>query len=105
MGFQHGMSRGEEHKLYRSPSTVRFAVRGGFEGYDTALELTLAACEQLGIEITSEPTGLGEYVVAFDGEEGEGWEYSVDGREPGVSSESKPLDASSRVHWYPAEAR
>lgn len=95
--------RGTQIVSFTIDGEVRSA--GGFEGYDTALELTLAACDQLGIEITSEPTGLGEYVVAFDGEEGDGWEYSVDGREPGLSSESKLLDASSRVHWYPAEAR
>lgn len=96
---------------WRGTQIVSFTIdgelrsAGGFEGYDTALELTLAACEELGIEISSESTSLGEYVLAFDGEKGDGWEYSVDGQTPGVSSESKTLDASSRVHWYPVEAR
>jgi len=78
---------------------------GGFENYTNVFELTEAACDELDLEIQSESTSMGQYILAFENETGEGWEYTVDGRLASVSSDLKPLDSSSRVHWYPVEAR
>ncbi|MFB1005657.1 MAG: PQQ-binding-like beta-propeller repeat protein [Candidatus Poseidoniaceae archaeon] len=78
---------------------------GGLEGYTNAYELTIAACEELGLEIRVESTSLGIYVVAFEGVTGEGWEYTVDGRLATLAADSAMLDAASIVQWYPVEAR
>ena len=78
---------------------------GGLEGYTNAYELTMAACEELGLEIRVESTSLGIYVVAFEGVTGEGWEYTVDGRLATLAADSAMLDAASIVQWYPVEAR
>jgi hypothetical protein len=78
---------------------------GGLEGHDNALDLTMAACQELGLEITTEATGMGTYVVAFNEVTGEGWEYTVDGRFASVAADFTVTDASSIVQWHPVEAR
>jgi len=78
---------------------------GGLSGYSNAFELTLAACEQLGIEMEYEMTGMGTYVLSFNGEIGEGWEYTVDGRLAMLASDVSPIDSASIVQWTPVEAR
>ena len=78
---------------------------GGLSGYSNAFDLTLAACEQLGIEMEYEMTGMGTYVLSFNGEIGEGWEYTVDGRLAMLASDVSPIDSASIVQWTPVEAR
>jgi hypothetical protein len=78
---------------------------GGFEGYTNALDLTLAACEELGVEIETESTRIGTYVLSFDGETGEGWEYTLDGRLATLASDYSTIDSSTRVEWSPVETR
>ena len=78
---------------------------GGLSGHENAFELTQAACEELGIEIEYEMTGLGTYVLSFDGETGEGWEYTVDGRMAMLASDISPVDSAAIVQWAPVETR
>jgi hypothetical protein len=78
---------------------------GGFEGYTNALDLTLAACEELGVEIETEATQIGTYVLSFDGETGEGWEYTLDGRLATLASDYSTIDSTTRVEWSPVETR
>jgi hypothetical protein len=78
---------------------------GGLSGYSNAFELTQAACDELGIETEYELTGMGTYVLSFNGEIGEGWEYTVDGRLAMVASDVLPIDSASIVQWAPVEAR
>ena len=78
---------------------------GGFEGYTNALDLTLAACEELGVEIETDATRIGTYVLSFDGETGEGWEYTLDGRLATLASDYSTIDSTTRVEWSPVESR
>ena len=78
---------------------------GGLEGHDNALDLTMAACQELGLEVRTEATGMGTYVVAFNEVTGEGWEYTVDGRFASVAADFTVTDASSIVQWHPVEVR
>jgi hypothetical protein len=80
-------------------------VLGGFEGYTNAFDLTVAASNALGIEMASESTGIGAYVVSFDGQKGDGWEYTVDGTTATLASDFSTLDSGSIVRWSPVEAR
>lgn len=78
---------------------------GGLEGYSNALELTIAACEELGLELQTERTEMGTYVVAFNGVTGEGWEYTIDGRLAPVAADYSNIDSTSRVQWYTVDTR
>jgi hypothetical protein len=78
---------------------------GGLEGYSNALELTIAACEELGLEPQTERTEMGTYLVAFNGVTGEGWEYTIDGRLAPVAADYSNIDSTSRVQWYTVDTR
>lgn len=78
---------------------------GGLEGYTNALDLTIAACEELGLEVQTEGTEMGTYVVAFNAITGEGWEYTIDGRLASVAADYSSIDSNSRVQWHPVDAR
>lgn len=78
---------------------------GGLSGHSNAFELTLAACEELGVEIEYEMTGMGTYVLSFNGVTGEGWEYTVDGRLATLAADASTIDSVAIVQWAPVEAR
>ena len=74
-------------------------IAGGLVGYETALDLTLAAANQTSWEVDVESTELGSYVVSINGEEGSGWEYFLNGERAGQSSDRQTVSDSIVLHW------
>ena len=74
-------------------------VVGGLNGYQTALDLTLAAADEASWEVNVESTELGSYVVSINGEEGSGWEYFLNGERAGQSSDRQTVSDSIILHW------
>lgn len=74
-------------------------VIGGLDGYETALDLTLAAADEASWEVNVESTELGSYVVSINGEEGSGWEYFLNGERAGQSSDRQSVSDSIVLHW------
>ena len=76
-------------------------VIGGLESQDTVYELTLVACEALGITTEIEQQYLGAYLVSFNGSVGDGWEFTTDGKWIPVGMTEAQLNEDSIVEWRP----
>ena len=74
-------------------------VIGGLLGYETALELTLAAANEAEWKVEVDSIELGSYVVSINGENGSGWEYFLDGERAGQSSDRQTISDSTVLHW------
>ena len=66
---------------------------------DNALEASLEAANQQGLDIEVIESNLGKYVVSIGGIAGEGWEYTVNGQPGVVSAEFSDLESDSIVVW------
>lgn len=76
-------------------------VIGGLEPQDSVYELTVLACEELGITTQIEQQYLGAYLVSFNGLVGDGWEFTIDGNWSPVGMADAELDDTSIVEWRP----
>ena len=74
-------------------------VSGGHVNNDNALELTYQASESLSVSIEDTDTSIGKYIESFNGIQGEGWIFFIDGSEAMVSAEYAEIDSDSIVHW------
>ncbi|CAI8304002.1 MAG: Outer membrane protein assembly factor BamB [Candidatus Poseidoniaceae archaeon] len=77
-------------------------VIGGLEPQDSVYELTLSACNSLGISTEIEQQYLGAYLVSFNGTVGDGWEFTIDGRRSSVGMVDAKISEDSIVEWRPA---
>ena len=75
---------------------------GGLDGHENVEQLTESAAIQLGIQIEKETFSLGEMIVSFNGQELEGWEFTVDGERSQVVISSAEVGQASVVRWSPA---
>ena len=75
---------------------------GGLEGYENVDQLTEAAALELDIQIEKETYSLGEMIVSFNGEELDGWEFTIDGERSQVGISSAEVEQASVVRWSPA---
>lgn len=75
---------------------------GGLERQQTVYDLTMIACDELGIETEIEQQYLGAYLVSFNGSVGDGWEFTLDGSRSQVGMTESQLNAGSIVEWRPA---
>ena len=75
---------------------------GGFEGYQNVEEFTDAGAADLGITISKESYDFGVWITSFNGESGEGWEFTIDGKRSSVGISSAEIDEHSVVRWSPA---
>ena len=75
---------------------------GGLEPQQTVYDLTMIACDELGIEIEIEQQYLGAYLVSFNGSVGDGWEFTLDGSRSQVGMTEAQLNDMSIVEWRPA---
>ena len=66
---------------------------------DYALELTYQASESLSVSVEDTDTSIGKYIESFNGVQGEGWIFFVDGSEAMVSAEYAEINSDSIVHW------
>ena len=76
-------------------------VIGGLETQNTVFELTVLACDSLGISNEIEQQYLGAYLVSFNGSMGDGWEFTVDGNRVPVGMTEAELNDDSIVEWRP----
>ena len=75
---------------------------GGLEPQDSVYELTLLACEYLGISTEIEQQYLGAYLVSFNETVGDGWEFTIDGNRVPLGMADAQLNGDSIVEWRPA---
>ena len=77
-------------------------MMGGYSGYENVLQLTTQAAFDLNITISSQQSEIGTYVTSFNGHQGQGWEFFVDGSRGALSSENVVIEENTIVHWIPA---
>ena len=77
-------------------------VIGGLNGYSNVYELTQAASESLGISTEYEDQYLGLYLLSFNGTEGDGWEFTLDGARSNTGIIDTAIDSDSILRWRPA---
>ena len=68
---------------------------GGLSGYENVDDLTDAAAGELGIDIEKKSYSLGEMVVSINGQELEGWEFTIDGERTQVGISSAEVEEDS----------
>jgi hypothetical protein len=77
-------------------------MMGGYSGYENVLQLTTQAAFDLNITISSQQSDIGTYVTSFNGHQGQGWEFFVDGSRGALSAENVVIEENAIVHWIPA---
>ena len=77
-------------------------VIGGLSGYSNVYELTQAASLSLGISTQYEDQYLGLYLLSFNGTEGDGWEFTLDGARSNTGIVDTAIDSDSILRWRPA---
>ena len=77
-------------------------VIGGLSGYSNVYELTQAATLSLGISTEYEDQYLGLYLLSFNGTEGDGWEFTIDGSRSNTGIVDTTIDSDSILRWRPA---
>ena len=77
-------------------------VVGGLEGYQTVEEITDFVTEEKGITVEKETYNFGSWIISFDGQSGEGWEFTIDGVRSNVGMSESKIDEDSVVRWLPA---
>ena len=75
---------------------------GGLDGHENVEQLTESAAIQLGIQIEKETYSLGEMIVSFNGQELDGWEFTIDGERSQVGISSAEVGQASVLRWSPA---
>ena len=77
-------------------------VIGGLEGHENVEQLTDSAAIQLGITIEKQTYSIGDMIVSFNGEELEGWEFTIDGERSPLGISASEVSEASVVRWSPA---
>ena len=77
-------------------------VVGGYEDFETVEAFTDAAASDLDITITKESYDFGSWITSFNDHEGEGWEFTIDGKRSSVGIGEAELTEDSVVRWLPA---
>ncbi|MCH1443774.1 MAG: PQQ-binding-like beta-propeller repeat protein [Candidatus Poseidoniaceae archaeon] len=77
-------------------------VIGGLSGHSNVYELTQAATLSLGISTEYEDQYLGLYLLSFNGTEGDGWEFTIDGSRSNTGIVDTTIDSDSILRWRPA---
>jgi len=74
-------------------------VVGGFAGYDTVETFTDAAAADLDITLVKESYDFGAWITSFNGHDGQGWEFTIDGKRSSVGISEAELSEDSVVRW------
>jgi|TARA_B110000881_G_scaffold87510_1_gene76681 outer membrane protein assembly factor BamB len=72
---------------------------GGFTGHDTVEDFTDAAAADLDIAMVKESYDFGAWITSFNGHDGEGWEFTIDGKRSSVGISEAELGEDSVVRW------
>ncbi len=75
---------------------------GGFSDYEDVEQFTDAAAQDLNITITKESYDFGTWITSFNNHQGEGWEFTIDGKRSPVGITEAELEEDSVVRWSPA---
>ena len=93
---------------WKGTQVISFELEGGsiaigdIGTYSTVSEATIAAAEELEIDLVIEETNLGNYLVSIGGYQGDGWEFFVDGNRGLYSIDDVELGENSVLVWRPA---
>ena len=71
----------------------------GLEGFENVEAITDFAANQESIIVEKETHEFGTWIKSFNGEEGNGWEFYIDGKRSMVSIIEADLDSTSVVEW------
>lgn len=75
---------------------------GGFSGFENVEQFTDSAAADLNITVTKESYDFGSWITSFNDHEGEGWEFTIDGKRSSVGISESELAQDSVVRWSPA---
>ena len=75
-------------------------VVGGLLGHQTVWDLTQAAAKEHNLSIDTESTGLGLYLVAIEGVEGTGWEYTINNQRGVFAVDDAEVSSSLVLRWH-----
>lgn len=75
---------------------------GGFSGFENVESFTDAAAADSNITVSKESYDFGVWITSFNGESGEGWEFTIDGKRSSVGISVADIDEDSVVRWSPA---
>ena len=74
-------------------------VVGGLTGHNNVQSLTQAAADEQGWTIDIKLTSLGPYFVGFNGTQGAGWEYFVNGERGVAAIDAAQVESSVVLTW------
>ena len=77
-------------------------VIGGFSDYENVEEFTDVAAQDLNITIVKESYDFGTWITSFNNHQGDGWEFTIDGKRSSVGISEAELEEDSVVRWSPA---
>jgi hypothetical protein len=77
-------------------------LQGGLSGYSTVEEITSFVAGQNQIIIDTETYDFGSWVVSFDGQFKDSWEFTIDGKRSSVGYSQATIEQDSVVRWKPA---
>ena len=77
-------------------------LQGGLSGYSTVEEITSFVAGQNQIIIDTETYDFGSWVVSFDGQFKDSWEFTIDGKRSSVGFSQATIEQDSVVRWKPA---
>ena len=72
---------------------------GGFEGHTTVWSLTKDAASQSGINVETEDTSLGLYLISFNETRGGGWEYTINGERGTYAIDVAAVEPTLVLRW------
>ena len=72
---------------------------GGLVGHSTVWSLTQEAAQNEGLQVVTEETGLGLYLLSINGTEGSGWEYFLNGERGVLAVDDAAVDSTVVVRW------
>lgn len=75
-------------------------VAGGLVGHETVWSLTAAAAEERDLSLTTEATGIGLYLVAINGVEATGWEYTINGQRGVFAMDEAEIESTLVLRWH-----
>jgi len=72
---------------------------GGFSDYENVEDFTDAAAADLNVTIAKESYDFGTWITSLNNHQGEGWEFTIDGKRSAVGMTEAKLAEDSVVRW------
>ena len=73
---------------------------GGLVGHETVWALTMAAADERDLSLETEATGIGLYLVAINGVEATGWEYTINDQRGVLAMDEAEIETTLVLRWH-----